>query len=71
VHAWAHTHPLFSVLKNAYKFAFSICGLSKHMYCIKSAKENMNTILVKIMNNIYETGNFASGWKISMLHMII
>jgi hypothetical protein len=27
-------------------------------------------MLVKLMNNIYETGDFPSGLKTSMLHMI-
>jgi hypothetical protein len=31
---------------------------------------DISKILVKSMNNIYETGNFSSGWKTSMLHMI-
>jgi hypothetical protein len=30
----------------------------------------MSRILVKLMNNIYETGDFPSGWKTRMLHMI-
>jgi hypothetical protein len=30
----------------------------------------MSKILVKLMNKIYETGDFPSGWETSMLHMI-
>jgi hypothetical protein len=33
-------------------------------------KENISKILVKLMNDIYETGDFPLGWKTSMLYMI-
>jgi hypothetical protein len=33
-------------------------------------KENISKILVKLINNIYETGDFPLGWKTSVLHMI-
>jgi hypothetical protein len=33
-------------------------------------KESISEILVKLMNKMYETGDFPSGWKTSMLHMI-
>jgi hypothetical protein len=29
--------------------------------------ENISEILVKLMNNIYKTGDFPLGWKTSML----
>jgi hypothetical protein len=33
-------------------------------------KENISKILVKLMNKMYETGDFLSGWKTSILHLI-
>jgi hypothetical protein len=33
-------------------------------------KENIGKILVKLVNKMYETGEFPSGWKTNMLHMI-
>jgi hypothetical protein len=33
-------------------------------------KENISKILVKLMNKMYETGDFPSDWKTSMLHII-
>jgi hypothetical protein len=32
-------------------------------------KESINKILVKLMNKMYETGDFPLGWKTSMLHL--
>jgi hypothetical protein len=33
-------------------------------------KEYISKLLVKLMNDIYKTGDFPLGWKTSMLHMI-
>jgi hypothetical protein len=33
-------------------------------------KENISKMVVKLMNNIYETGDYPSGWNITMLYMI-
>jgi hypothetical protein len=34
------------------------------------SKKSISKISVKLMNKIYETGDFPLGWKTSMLHLI-